>query len=152
MIPSWTETFMAQCEIISRRSKDPSTKHGAIIADKRHRVIAQGFNGPPSSVADANVPFHDRPAKYGWIIHAEMNAILFGLAARGIDGLRGADLYVTGKPCSRCMLLIVHVGIGCVYYGERTAKCTDEADWKLTQEIARAGGTMLPAVVNGGRS
>lgn len=151
MIPSWTETFMQQCEIISRRSKD-STKHGAIIADKRHRVIAQGFNGPPSSVPDANVPFHERPAKYGWIIHAEMNAILFGLAARGIDGLRGTDLFVTGKPCSRCMLLMVHVGIGYVYFGERASKCTDEPDWLLTQQIARAGGTVLQAVMNGGQS
>jgi deoxycytidylate deaminase len=39
----WDQVFLAQCRVIAGRSKDPSTQHGAVIVDHRHRVVGQGF-------------------------------------------------------------------------------------------------------------
>jgi dCMP deaminase len=142
--PSWTDIFLAQCRVIAARSKDPSTQHGALLADRHRRVVSQGFNGPPRRIPDHAVPW-ERPAKYAWVIHAEENAILFGLAARGIGGLEDCTLYVTGPPCSRCMLRVVHAGIGRVVYGDRGSACVDAEDWALARRIAELGEVELIA-------
>jgi hypothetical protein len=34
-------------QVIASRLKDSSTQHGAVLVDQRHRVVSQGFNGPP---------------------------------------------------------------------------------------------------------
>ena len=141
----WDEIFMEQARTIAERSKDPSTQHGAIIVDRRHRVVSEGFNGPPRTAPDAQVDW-SRPAKYAWVIHAEENAVLFGLSARGIDGLDGCVLYVTGQPCPGCMKLLAHVGIGEVRYGARGSACVDAEKWELSRRIARTCGVMLTQV------
>jgi deoxycytidylate deaminase len=44
--PSWDEYFLALAEQISRRSPDPSTRHGCVLVDADNRVISTGYNGP----------------------------------------------------------------------------------------------------------
>ena len=44
---SWDETFVKIAEVISERSKDPSTQVGACIVDKNNHVVGMGYNGTP---------------------------------------------------------------------------------------------------------
>ena len=104
MSAKWHYRHMAAAELVASWSKDPSTKVGARIVDAQHRVISEGFNGPPRGVNDD--PNIDRETKLRRTIHAEKNAILF---AR--QDLTGTTLYVTHYPCAQCAALIVQAGI-----------------------------------------
>lgn len=88
----------------AEKSKDPSTKVGAVIVDPSNRIVSVGFNGPPRGVPDdAGI---DRETKLMRTLHAEQNAILF--AQRDLSG---CSLYVTHVPCARCAAMIVQTGI-----------------------------------------
>lgn len=103
--PKWDRRLLALAQHFSTWSKDPSTKVGAVIVDKRRRVLSTGYNGFPAGVPD--VALEDRPYKYNRIMHAEMNAILFA----GVP-LTGATLYVWPMPpCSHCAGAIIQAGI-----------------------------------------
>ena len=106
---SWDEYFLDIAELISTRSKDPSTKVGAVIV--RDKVIlSTGYNGFVRGVND-NIPErYNRPEKYLWTIHAEENAILN--AARCGTKLGGSTLYIYPMhPCSKCASFIAQAEI-----------------------------------------
>lgn len=99
--------FLNLARHASLRSKDPSTKVGAVIVDPLGRVVSTGYNGFPQRMPDDIAAYHDRDVKYSRIIHAEMNAVLF--AHRD---LTGCTLYVYPLiPCDRCAVHLVQTGI-----------------------------------------
>ena len=108
LITSWAEN----------RSKDPRTKVGACVYDPVTGGVYLGYNGFPKGVADWADRW-DRPAKYSFVIHAEVNAIIKALQALGADVAR-CSLHITHQPCSGCMQMILQTGIKEVYY--RNAK------------------------------
>ena len=85
-------------------SKDPDTQVGAFIIDSSNRPLGWGYNGPPSSIKDEDINW-ERPHKYDYVEHAEENAIDF--SRLGFQTLDGSTLYVTARPCKKCMLKIV---------------------------------------------
>lgn len=105
----WDGYFMTVAEAVASKSKDPSTKVGALVIDKQRLIRATGFNGLPRGVADSAERLLDRPTKLRLVVHAEMNAIC--AAARVGVPLDGCSLHVTLHPCLRCAILIVQVGI-----------------------------------------
>ena len=118
MITEWDERFIGLAYHISNWSKDPSTKCGAIIVDKQHRVISLGFNGFPAGFADDYSLWNDRESKLGIVIHAEENAILFSKRDLG-----GCTIYtVPMPPCSRCASKIAQAGIIRVVAPESTSE------------------------------
>ena len=140
----WINMFFDMCEVISRKSKDPSTKVGCVITGKNNSVISTGFNGFPIGVEDelTYVEYdkikkskrYERPEKYSWTAHAEENAIAF--AARNGVSTSGATLYVNRMmPCTRCTRLIIQSGIKKVVVlidvPEKTLK-----RWKEDNDIA----------------
>lgn len=144
----WIETFFNMCDVISKKSKDTSTKVGCIITSKANSIISAGFNGFPVGVNDNLIVLdgdkvckskrYDRPQKYLWTAHAEENAIAF--AARNGVSTNGATLYVNGMmPCSRCARLIIQSGIKKIYVNEN-AKLEAINRWKEDNDIAQ---TML---------
>lgn len=137
-VPDWDSYFMALCEVVSARSKDPSTQHGAVVVDNRHRVVSTGYNGGCRKIDDSLIDW-ERPNKYNYVIHAEENAIW---TAERKD-LEGCTLYVTGQPCRRCMLRIAHSGVSKVVYGSKSSQCVDQEDWKISADIARLSGVIL---------
>lgn len=137
-VPDWDSYFMSMCEVVSARSKDPSTQHGAVVVDSRHRVVSTGYNGGCRKIDDSLIDW-ERPGKYSFVIHAEENAIW---TAERRD-LEGCTLYVTGPPCKRCMLRIAHSGISRVVYGPRSSKCVDLEDWEISKKIAILSGVIL---------
>lgn len=41
----WDEYFLNIAKTVAERSKDPSTKVGAVIIDKHRRPVSFGYNG-----------------------------------------------------------------------------------------------------------
>jgi len=108
----WNEYFIEMAEFVSCKSKDPSTKVGAVIVRPDHTVAATGYNGFPRGMSDAKELYANREIKLQRSIHAEMNAII---TAR--EPLMGYTLYVWPfHTCSMCSLNIIQTGIIRVVY------------------------------------
>jgi len=106
-LKKWDLRHLAIAQHVSCWSKDPSTKVGAVIADKRGNVVALGFNGFPENVQDAQHKLDDRPTKYEMTVHAEVNAVI--IAGRSAAG---GTIYVHGAPiCPRCAGVLIQAGI-----------------------------------------
>lgn len=116
--------FMGLAFIVAERSKCLRRKVGAVIV-KNKRVLATGYNGPPSGVrhcdeigclrSDLNVPSGQRH-ELCLGLHAEQNAIIQA-ANQGIS-IAGARMYVTNRPCSVCAKMIVNAGIVEIIYAQ----------------------------------
>jgi dCMP deaminase len=103
----WDRRYLATARQVSCWSKDPSTKVGAVIADKRGYVVALGFNGFPENVEDAEHRLANREMKYEMVVHAEVNGVL--IAGRAAAG---GTIYVHGAPiCPRCASVLIQAGI-----------------------------------------
>jgi dCMP deaminase len=106
-LKKWDLRHLAIAQHVSCWSKDPSTKVGAVIADKRGNVIALGFNGFPENVQDAQHKLANRETKYEMTVHAEVNAIIIA----GRSAAEGT-IYVHGAPvCPRCAGVLIQVGV-----------------------------------------
>ena len=102
----WDKRFIALAEHVAQWSKDPSTKVGAIIVDK-NRIVSEGYNGFPTRLPDKEEWLNDRQIKYQYIIHAEINAILYAKT-----DLVGCTIYTWPLiPCIRCVPIIIQSGI-----------------------------------------
>jgi dCMP deaminase len=123
--------YLMQCFVVAMRSCDTSTKHGAVIVSKEGRVLSTGYNGPIRNSVDSEIP-SERPEKYYHMIHAEENAIL---AYNGsYQDIEGSTIYVSGKPCHKCLRMIIQKGIKNIIYPKfPLAKCQDEDDIKATE-------------------
>ena len=108
---TWDEYFIHISKAVASKSKDPSTKIGAVIVDENHRPISFGYNGLPQGAKEEFLTLTERPLKYHYVIHAEMNAILF--AKRDLSG---CTLYCEYAPCDACLKHIIQTGIKTVIY------------------------------------
>ena len=112
--PDWHSYFLKLCELVANRSHDAQTQHGAVIVDSQNRIISTGYNGFPAGAPDAEFP-NLRPEKYAFMVHAEMNAII-----SAHKSLTNCRIYVTGVPCSRCLIHIASTGMRDIWCGGRT--------------------------------
>src|SRR5690348_4036 len=129
-LDKWDERYLRIAKKISKWSKDPSSKVGAVIADDNGRVAALGFNGFPKNVHDTAERLSDRSKKYPRVVHAEANAApIAGRAARG------GTVYVYGRPiCSHCAGILIQAGIQRVVAepprdGAEIPSCAPQVDW-----------------------
>lgn len=103
----WDKRFLEMARLVSLWSKDESTKVGSVIVDVNKRVVSTGFNGFPQKIYDNPVELNDRERKYRFIIHAELNSIIF--AKRDL-----ADCTIYIYPflsCADCTKIIIQSGI-----------------------------------------
>lgn len=99
--------FLGMAEWISRWSKDPSTKVGAVIVRPDRSICSVGFNGFPQKMPDNPELYENREEKYSRIIHAEINAKIFTS-----EKLTGFTLYTFPMmSCDRCFVEMVQSGI-----------------------------------------
>lgn len=113
---NWDEYFMLQAMTSSLRSKDPSTKVGAVFVDQNNHQISMGYNGFVAGIDESQLPWGKENAplelqKYGYVVHAEANAILH--APRSLEGSR---CYVTLFPCNECAKMIASKKVSEVVY------------------------------------
>jgi len=99
---SWDDRFMELAAHVAGWSKDPSTKVGAVLVGTCRRNIAVGYNGFPSGVVDTVARLEDRETRHALTQHAERNV----LDNANFD-VRGATMYTTFFPCSRCAASMV---------------------------------------------
>jgi len=127
---NWDKYFIIIAQNVLLKSKDRSTKVGAVIVDKDNQILSTGFNGFPRGINDNNENYHTRPLKYRITEHAERNAIY--QAARNRGGLNGATLYLGHNPhygiCSNCARAIIQSGIKRVV-GPEALKFEGKGDW-----------------------
>lgn len=106
----WDLRFARLAREVSSWSKDPSRQIGAVAVDNHRRILATGYNGFPKGILDTPERLNDRPTKYKYVVHAEMNCI-YNAAANGVS-LEGATLYVHGLPvCHECAKGVISVCI-----------------------------------------
>lgn len=99
--------FLRMAELVAQRSKDPSTKTGAVIVGPRGQVLGTGYNGFPQHMSDDPELYANREEKYSRIVHCEMNALIF--AQRD---LAGSTLYTWPfMSCERCVVHMLQAGV-----------------------------------------
>jgi len=109
-IPDWEDWYLRGCYWVASKSKDTSTKIGAILTVD-NRIISTGYNGIPIGVRDLNER-QERPIKYSFFEHAERNCI-FSAAKHGIS-TNNSIMYVNMYPCVDCARAIIQSGISTV--------------------------------------
>lgn len=109
----WDDYFLRIAETISIKSKDPSTKCGCIIVDKNRRIVSTGYNGLIQGADESLLTLSERPMKYYFSIHSEMNALLF---AR--KDLSGCTIYNNFATCDNCLKYCLQAGIKRFVYKE----------------------------------
>ena len=88
---SWDEYFMGIAVFTSLRSKDPSSKVGAVIVNEKNRIVGTGYNGFVAGIDESAFSWEREGewlhTKYPYVVHAEANAILNDLY-QSLSGIR----------------------------------------------------------------
>lgn len=114
---NWDSYFISIADVVRTKSKDPSSKIGAVLVGPDHEVLSTGFNGFPRGINEAISTRWERPIKYQFVEHAERNSI-YNAARHGVS-LKGATLYLVGfggndvpvVPCIECTKAVIQSGI-----------------------------------------
>ena len=109
----WDEYFMNIAEVVATKSKDPSSKMGCVIVDPNKRVVSMGYNGLLQGADESKMTLSERPMKYYFAIHSEMNAVIF---AR--HNLTGCTVYNRVATCENCLKYCLQAGIKRFVYRE----------------------------------
>ena len=109
----WDEYFLKIAETVALKSKDPSSKMGCVIVDKNKRVVSVGFNGLVRGADESKMTLSERPMKYRFVIHSEMNAIIY--ARQNLDG---CTVYNRVATCDNCLKHCLQAGIKRFVYRE----------------------------------
>ncbi len=109
----WDEYFLGIADAVSAKSKDPSSKMGCVIVDNNKRVVSLGYNGLVQAADESKLTLSERPMKYHFIIHSEMNAIIFSR-----QDLTGCTLYNRVATCENCLKHCLQAGIKRFVYSE----------------------------------
>ena len=126
--------YMGIATAVRERANCTGRRVGAVIV-KDDRVIATGYNGTPSNMANCdeggcfrcNNP-DDFPPGAGYdqciCVHAEQNALM--TAARFGIAVDGATFYSTMRPCFGCTKEMLQAGIKGGYYLHNWVPVIDE--------------------------
>lgn len=103
----WDDYFLGLAQYVSTKSKDPSTKCGAVLVRADRSIASTGYNGFPRKMPDHTRWYNDRVEKYARVVHAEINALLT-LAERA----SGMTLYLWPLlTCDKCAILLIQAGV-----------------------------------------
>jgi dCMP deaminase len=149
----WDQYFMSLCAMISYKSKDESTKIGAVIVGPDNEIRSTGYNSFVRNLFD-NIPERQkRPVKYFYFEHAERNAI-YNAARIGVS-LKGCRMYTNGMPCADCTRAIIQVGIDeIIYYNnwpefdkwEESAKHSNLMFYETSVKTRKYTGKLFPGL------
>lgn len=139
MYDKWDKRYLELAKHIASWSKDPSRKIGAVAVGDNGEVLAQGYNGFPRGIEDYPERYDDRPTKYKYVVHAEMN-VIYNASYNGVS-LDGSTLYVHGLPaCSDCAKGIIQVGIKRVVMRDQEIPVLWQQSWTKTEEMFNEAG------------
>lgn len=131
---NWKEYFVSIVEIISKKSKDPTTQVGAVAVGKDNEILETGYNGLPRGVQDLPERM-TRPEKYLWTSHAEENLVATAARSR----LKGSTVYVTHLCCNSCSRMLVNAGVSKVVMGNKPTSMPVEQHETALKILQEAG-------------
>ena len=102
----WDEYFLNIADAVALKSKDPSSKMGCVIVDQMRRPISFGYNGQIQGADESKLTLSERPMKYLFSTHSEMNAVLFAK-----QDLTGCTIYNRVATCDNCLKYCLQAGI-----------------------------------------
>ena len=108
----WDTYFMKIAMISAERSKDPNTQVGACVVGEDNKILGMGYNGFPRGCSDDEFPW-DKPDKYLYVCHAELNSLL---NSNNLSMIKGSRLYTTLFPCNECAKVIIQLGVAEIIY------------------------------------
>lgn len=135
----WIEYFWKSVSKNASMSNDANTKVGAVIFSEEDKVeVSSGWNDLSRGVLHLKGR-NERPLKYKFTPHAEMNAIVN--AARMGRCTKGMSLMVNMYPCTICASLIINSGISKVYSPEPDYSHAQYGeDFKLSDQMFKESG------------
>ena len=131
MRPGYNEWQLHKAAVVALRSRDPSTKCGAVIVRPDKSVCSEGYNGFPRNMEDREEWYTDRSEKYDRVIHAEMNAL-----KQAAENVAGYAMFMTGPPCLECAKHIAAWGIIEVVWTDSSERAFPDR-WKPSLERAK---------------
>jgi len=164
----WTTYYMKLANDVSLKSKDKSTKVGALIVAPDNSIRSTGFNGFPRGVVDEKPIWEkvksggikralknyiekimkrfERPLKYKYTAHAEQNAIC--QAAKSGTHTNGCTIYINSlPPCSTCARMIIQAGIIKVVYQCKKIPKRWEEDCAIALEMLEEAGVEIETAI-----
>lgn len=138
-VEKWDKRFLELAQHVSKWSKDPSTKCGAIITNGK-KVLGMGYNGFPAGTDDDASIYADRPRKLARVVHAELNAVYAALQSG--HPTQGSTLYTwppgMAPTCDRCAAHVIQAGVKrivfCYEDNEFTRRWSPEEALKMYAE------------------
>jgi dCMP deaminase len=113
--PTIETTIFTIAQAWATRGTCCKKKVGAVIIDKNNNVLSSGYNGQPRGYPHCDDAYpcdaFFNPKISCNAIHAEINALI-----RCLDVDKAHAIFVTEKPCDKCMLAIRNTFIEYVYY------------------------------------
>ena len=134
---SWDTYFMSLAYMVSMKSKDTSTRVGAVIVGQDNEIRATGYNGFPRYIKDTQSRYNDKEYKYITSNHAEENAII-QCAKIGVSS-KGCAIYTPWMPCARCAKMIIQAGITKVIFDTNFPGNNIElqGNWQYSMSISK---------------
>lgn len=116
--PDWDDYFMQITRVVASRATCLRRAVGAILVKDR-RILASGYNGPPSGLAHCeevgcyrmqhNIPAGQR-VELCRGLHAEQNSIIQA-AIHGVKLEPPLTCYSTTQPCVTCAKMLINAGV-----------------------------------------
>ncbi|MEZ7892227.1 MAG: dCMP deaminase family protein [Candidatus Wallbacteria bacterium] len=137
----WDNYFMNIARMVAESNTSCIRRQfGAVLVRSDKSIISTGYNGAPSGVkscGDRGYCYRDRNNiesgtrhEACYAVHAEQNALLF--AAKHGTPTDNSICYVTARPCSVCLRLLVQAGVKEIIYDIDYPEA-----WEGYQEIAK---------------
>ena len=123
MRPGYNEWQLHKAAVVAMRSRDPSTKCGAVIIRPNKTACSEGYNGFPKNMEDRVEWYENRAEKYDRVIHAEMNAI-----KHANEDIEGYAIFITRPPCKDCAKHIASWGLAEVVWSDHSERSLPAAD------------------------
>lgn len=99
---SWLRCALVKgCDL----SKDSARKLGCVLVHAGGKMVSMGYNGMPANMEETPEMW-ERPLKYEYVVHAEINAIV-----NAPFDTNNSTIYGPIRPCHRCLGPIVNAGV-----------------------------------------
>lgn len=138
---------MRMAKEVATWSKDPSSKIGAVAVGKHGQILSTGYNGFPRGIKDLEERWNNRPEKYKYVVHAEMNAI-YNATLNGVS-LLDSDIFVYGLPiCKECAKGLIQSGVKRIFIHDDSIhkSIAWKSDWDISKELFNEAGVQIEVI------
>lgn len=116
MRPTINETMLSIAKVLSLRGTCLKKQVGCVAINKKGHIISSGYNGQARGLVHCQPEspcraWHNSEASC-FAIHSEMNMLM---RCPDIDDIE--TVYITEKPCDKCLLSIQNTSCKSIIYG-----------------------------------